>query len=473
MENGRIKFQGSFNEFISKYKEDYTNIQSHQKENEVKEEEEKKEVEKIQRRNSRKKSFQLSDESIMKANELIKKSSNKRQKTEETREVSSKNLNENLELVNLAKLKRGRISLSVYKTYISLQGGIFIFIFLIILTIFCVFIESYRTIYITHWSRSLKDLNNTNINNNNINDNVNNNNNKNIFSKEFKEHLLNFQYYIKISLTGIFLNFFVEFLVTRITIHSLRELHETMIAKLLRAPINLFHDLVPIGQILNRLTKDITIVQRIIKDYNFFLRTCFKLIASAYICYLFNKYTIIASPLLVITSIILTNYYLSGARNLERLHRVTYSPILTILSESIRGVELIRSSNNEENLKILIYKRLDNHYGVHLYTEGTKKWYNMMLRFFSEFFFGICIIYIIYNPKLFSPQGIGLILQYSQEFTIELAMFLGFLSQIEISMISLERCEAITRIQSEKYIDVKDQPIRIDGNVNMILSYGF
>ena len=42
---------------------------------------------------------------------------------------------------------------------------------------------------------------------------------------------------------GILLNFFVEFIITQSTIYSLRTLHEKMILKLLRAPINLFHDI--------------------------------------------------------------------------------------------------------------------------------------------------------------------------------------------------------------------------------------
>ena len=75
--------------------------------------------------------------------------------------------------------------------------------------------------------------------------------------KELKESLDVFANYLKISFLGIFLNFFIEFIVTRTTIYSLRTLHESMIYKLLRAPINLFHDIVPIGQILSRLTIDI------------------------------------------------------------------------------------------------------------------------------------------------------------------------------------------------------------------------
>jgi ABC-type multidrug transport system fused ATPase/permease subunit len=53
-----------------------------------------------------------------------------------------------------------------------------------------------------------------------------------------------------------------------------------MVYKLLRAPINLFHDLVPIGQLLNRLTKDIDLVQTIIVVVTAFLKTVICLLVS-------------------------------------------------------------------------------------------------------------------------------------------------------------------------------------------------
>ena len=48
---------------------------------------------------------------------------------------------------------------------------------------------------------------------------------------------------------------------------------------------------------------------------------------------------------------------------------------MTILSESIKGVEIIRTANIEENTKEKIYGKLNENYGVNLYLEGNRKWY--------------------------------------------------------------------------------------------------
>ena len=59
---------------------------------------------------------------------------------------------------------------------------------------------------------------------------------------------------------GIFLNFLIEYIHWEITLHSQKKLHESIVYKFFRAPINLFHDLVPTEKLLNRLTKDIDII---------------------------------------------------------------------------------------------------------------------------------------------------------------------------------------------------------------------
>ena len=106
---------------------------------------------------------------------------------------------------------------------------------------------------------------------------------------------------------------------------------------------------------------------------------------------MYNKMSLFSSPITIIVCILLTYYYINAARHLTRLHRVSYSPILTILSETIRGVDTIRMAKVEEETKNKIFNKLDNHYGIHLYIEGSKGWYNMSQRIFSHLFFGALI----------------------------------------------------------------------------------
>lgn len=181
---------------------------------------------------------------------------------------------------------------------------------------------------------------------------------------------------------------------------------------------------------------------------------------------MFFHYSLFLTPFLLLCSFLLTRYYISAARNLQRLHRVSYSPIITILSETINGIETIRAEKVEANFKRKIYQRLDDHYAVHLYIEGCEKWFKICQGIFSHFFFGIILVVALFNKNQVSAQAIGLVLNNSEMFTLGIVKLLELYSKIEVSMVCLERCEAYTEIQGEKIPNEKDN-IEIEKKFNI------
>ena len=414
MEKGKIIFTGSFNEFNKTFGAKNMEIED---EDNNKYDEQAKKVRNYLRRNSSHKN--LRDLEMLKIND------------NEPKKGEKLNINKN----PLTKSKRKNVSLETYYTFIKLQGGIIIFFILVVFVILSQIIESYRRVFATSLTKTSEKVEKNNIN---IND---------IEKLDLKKKFVR---YAEISLAGILCNFLVEFIVTRTTIHSLRKVHEDMINVLVRAPINLFHDIVPIGQILNRLTKDIELIQNIIKTVNSAIKILFTLIANIGVCYIYNKNVLYISPILFLACLLVTNYYISAQRNLVRLHRVSYSPILTIASESIRGVDTIRTAHAEEDCRSKIYKRLDDHFGVHLYIEGTKRWYNITLRIFSNTFFAIIISYMVYYSDFYSAQAMAVILQTLEDLIESLLNGVKIYTTLEMSMIGLERCEAVTKIHTER-----------------------
>ena len=426
MEKGKIIFTGSFNEFNKTFGAKDMEIDSDDNNNY---DEQAKKVRRYLRRNSSHKTLnQLEEFKILQEAEPKKKEKH--------------DLNNN-PLTRLNRNKKKNISLDTYYSYIKLQGGLFIFFILIIFIILSQVIDSYRRVFATSLTKSSSDIEKDNINNN-MNEVIKINSN---LSLELKDKFI---IYLQISIAGIICNFLVEFIVTRTTIHSLRKVHEDMINVLVRAPINLFHDIVPIGQILNRLTKDIELIQGIIGTVNSAIKIVFTLAANIGVCYLYNKYVLYISPLLFLACLLATNYYISAQRNLVRLHRVSYSPILTIASESIRGVDTIRIAHAEEDFRTKIYKRLDDHFGVHLYIEGTKRWYNITLRIFSNTFFAVIITFMGYYSDFYSAQAMAVILQGLEDLIESLLNGVKIYTTLEMTMIGLERCEDVTKIQTER-----------------------
>ena len=424
MENKRIIFIGTYNEFNNTFGSKNMEIDSNSDDNT-----------KYDKKAIKVRNYLRRKSSIKKAEILEKFEEIKEEKVNETHNIN------NNPLTQLNKLKRKNVSLDTYITFIKLQGGIIIFFILIIFVILSQVIESYRRLFAASLTKTAKEFENPNSNDNNeeITNNMLDSDLKNKFIK-----------YAEISLLGILCNCLVEFIVTRTTIHSLRKVHEDMINVLVRAPINLFHDIVPIGQILNRLTKDTELIEGIIKTVNMAIKILFTICANIGVCYLYNKYILYASPFFFMACLFVTNYYISCQRNLVRLHRVSYSPILTIASESIRGVDTIRTAHAEEDFRNKIYKRLDDHFGVHLYIEGSKHWYNITLRIISNIFFAIIISFMGYYSDYYSAQAMAIVLQGLEDLIESMLNGVRIYTTLEMTMIGLERCETVTKIQTER-----------------------
>ena len=428
MEKGTIAFVGTFNEFKRKYGAQYANEIHSAKETNT---------------NSNKDKNNNMVVDATNADDNDNKNNNKDPLDLLLSNNKITNLKHNLSPSKKKQSFSESINLSLYKKYINLQGGICVFLVIMILIISSQVCNVYREITMTSWSKSMKEIKRTNQPDPNINSNVSP-------SQDTSNTRDIFYIYLRISLMGIAINIIREFLITRITINSLKKLHEIMIQNLIKAPINLFHDLIPIGQILNRLTKDLELVQRIIRVMTMFSRSSLGLITTVYVCFKYNKYSLILSPILILIGILLTRYYIGTARNLQRFHRITYSPILTILSESIKGVETIRTAKAENHLTSKLYKRLDDHFGVHLYIEGTGKWYRICFILTSHVFFGLVVSYLIYDKENVTVQAIGLIMNYASMLNEQLIQTMNEYSHLEVSMICLERCDAYTALPSEK-----------------------
>ena len=128
------------------------------------------------------------------------------------------------------------------------------------------------------------------------------------------------------------------------SLRASRNMHNRMIHKVLRAPINLFFDVTPIGRILNRFSKDLAVLDTSIFftiSFTFycFYQTISTLVVSAIAVY----WIVIPLPIVFIAYYKLFSYSIKSQKETERLCSLTKSPIISYLSETTNGISTIRS----------------------------------------------------------------------------------------------------------------------------------
>ena len=335
----------------------------------------------------------------------------------------------------------GRITCSIYDRFFRTHGGYPIIVIIIILAIGVGVANTIAKLFVTNWTDKAEDEEGEEEKDGEI-----------IYKED------NYKYFIKytlILLSGLVVQLIKEFLVAYANYSGTKYLHETMIYRIIRAPINLFHDIVPIGQILNRLIHDLEYCQDIIWRFNTILASVIGIIISIYICFRENRETIYAAPVIILFAILLLLYFISAGRDLNRLHGISRSPIVSLFSETILGITTIRTFEKEIPSKEKFYKRLDDYYGVMLYRYGADNWFCMTLDIVSHLYLTYVLIRTILDIDDFDSDSIGLMLDYSIEISEALLEAFEQATQVERSLVSLERCDVYTRLPSENYEDEK------------------
>ena len=226
-------------------------------------------------------------------------------------------------------------------------------------------------------------------------------------------------------------------------------MHDELLEKLMKAPVNLFHDTIPRGQILNRLSKDLENSTRLNAVSSASLRVIFQLFGCFVVCCWFNIYSLIIIPLIMFLEVIIVKFYLHGGRDLNRLEGGTRSPMISVFSETIPGVPTIRAYDFEDNFRNKFYTRINTFFKVRLFQAGGDAWFGVRLDLISFILLLFVLSFSLFFRDKFSSQAIGLLLTYSMKLIDYLYNIMERFTTLEKLLTSVERCESFTKIVQE------------------------
>ena len=154
-------------------------------------------------------------------------------------------------------------------------------------------------------------------------------------------------YFITVFLQSAFV-YLTVYILSYYSFYGTEKLHSDMIDRVLKAPINLYFDVTPIGRILNKFSKDLNVIENPLRSE----------IGNTY-AYLYNLVSIFAVavytvpriitiiPILLFVLILLYKSSIDASKEMARIESVTKSPLLSYLSETINGNQTIRAFQKE------------------------------------------------------------------------------------------------------------------------------
>ena len=133
-------------------------------------------------------------------------------------------------------------------------------------------------------------------------------------------------------------------------------LHDQMARAVIKAPV-LFFDTNPVGRILNRFSKDVGCMDDILPgQFLFAIQLCLYFFTAAILSAVVNVWLFITCAPMTVLFIYLAKYYLRAAREIKRLEAITCSPVYSLIADTLAGLEIIRSSEMEDDFLQKFYK---------------------------------------------------------------------------------------------------------------------
>ena len=229
------------------------------------------------------------------------------------------------------------------------------------------------------------------------------------------------------------------------------KMHDLLINKLINAPINLFHDITPRGHIITRLSKDLNTSSRINNSISGILRMGFQVLGSVLVCIFFNIWTLPVIIIIISLEAFFSIYCMQPIKDISRLEGNYRTPLIGVFSETLSGLNIIRSFQYEDNFINKFYNKMDDYFKICIFQSGISGWYGIILDMISFILLTFILISCLLFKEKYNPQSIGLLLSYSLNLIEHLFNFMGRFSRLSKMLISVERCENFTKIVQEKY----------------------
>jgi ATP-binding cassette subfamily C (CFTR/MRP) protein 1 len=229
-------------------------------------------------------------------------------------------------------------------------------------------------------------------------------------------------------------------MLTRGVIKLGRDVHHDMVEKLIKAPINLFHETIPRGQIYNRLSKDLDQMNFSMWALGDLLISLFSVIGAFVLCGYYDPFSLLYMPIVFIAGYFVTRFYLRGARPLTRISSISRSPILNTISETLPGNPTIRAFQLEQFYKENYYNKINNSLNINLISRGTGIWFQEMFKFISIFYLTYLVLKTIFDKDNVTAQRCSIVFTYSVLLQEYLGNIFNRCANLENDMISMERC---------------------------------
>ncbi|KAM9636100.1 multidrug resistance-associated protein 1-like isoform 1-T1 [Trichechus inunguis] len=263
---------------------------------------------------------------------------------------------------------------------------------------------------------------------------------------EFKEWKQLRSYKLNIyGLLGLIQGLFVcsgAYVLTRGSLAASRTLYSQLLNNVLHLPLQFF-ETNPVGQMINRFTKDMSVVD---VRFHYYLRSWLNctldVIGTVLVIVAALPLFILGVVPLIFLYFTIQRYYVASSRQIRRLAAASRSPIISHFSETLSGVSTIRAFGHEQRF-IQQNKDVVNENLVCFYNSViSNRWLSVRLEFLGNLMVFFAALLAVLAGSSVDSATVGLSISYALNITQSLNFWVRKACEIETNAVSIERvCE--------------------------------
>ncbi|CEI91841.1 hypothetical protein RMCBS344292_06118 [Rhizopus microsporus] len=233
------------------------------------------------------------------------------------------------------------------------------------------------------------------------------------------------------------------------SIRGARILFDSLVDRIVRAPMRFF-DTTPVGRILNRFGKDVSVIDlQLARSASFLIECVTAIIAATVVMSAITPEFIITVILIGALYVLIGLFYLRASRELKRLNSVSRSPIYSQFTESLIGVTTIRAYGVEEQFMISVFKKLDSYTTSYYFLWMANRWLYARIEFVGAFVTLSAGVFLLININRIDAGVAGISLFYARSFLEYVYWFIRQYTQVEMNLNSVERVQEYLEIDQE------------------------
>ncbi len=227
------------------------------------------------------------------------------------------------------------------------------------------------------------------------------------------------------------------------------ELHKRLLNSITRAKLQFF-DTTPLGQLMNRFSKDIEAIDQEVAPIAVGVLGClFSIISIVVLISVITPGFLIAGFFITIIYFAIGALYLRSSRDLKRLESVQRSPLYQQFGETLSGIVTIRAYGDEKRFIRDNQNRVDKHNRPFIYLWATNRWLALRVDFTGALVAFFAGVFVILRMGSIDAGSAGLSMTYAVMFTENVLWLVRLYSMNEQNMNSVERVKEYIEVEQE------------------------